>query len=650
MSWMTLITPCIAALILLWTPGLIVALVSHTPWRLAVVLAPAVSVAVIAASGILAGLVDVRWGLPALLLTELGVVLIAATITALTLRGSQGWCGRFPDTKGNDTWYLVCLLAACSALAVMTGRMLGTPDAISQTFDANFHLNAVRWIVETGEASSLTMHMNTDAAFYPLAWHQIAALILEIGAADSVPVATNALVMVTSSAAWPVGVLALTRGLTPRRSAILMSAVASAMSPAFPYLLASYGVLYPNLLGIALLPQAILLAMIVTGRIGNLKPAVRVVPLLLVMTAVGGVSLAHPNALLTWLVCLAIVLLLSLGHAWHHRSLSRSRLLASTMLLSLVVTIWVVARPPMDWGAWPPYETAPQALGEAATGAPVGLAARWLPATLALVGMVRALRFPRWRPMAVLFLVDGLLYAVDASMSHNPVRYWLVGGWYSDSHRLAALLPLAQVPLVGLGAVVLADTCADRLAPIRKYLRSLTRLTSILIATMTSTAMLVVGGIAPGMRHAIDDLGSVYMMTSSSEVLSHDELALIERVPSDIDPGSTVVVSPDSGGPLLYALTGVNTTLKHVNYRHTHDAEVILNDLKSVTVAPEVCSVLESLDARYVLYFPGHQIFGRELPKGFIGLPAARGFRLIDRQGDARLYEVTACSFQPGSQ
>lgn len=650
MSWTTLIAPCVATLAVLWLPGLVVAVASRTPWRLALAVAPALSVAVIAVSGIVTGGLGVRWGLVGLAMTDLGVALIAAVVTAMTLRGSRGWVRTVATRTGDGAWYTVCLLAACVALVALTGRMLGAPGAISQTFDANFHLNAVRWIVETGEASSLTMQMTTLPAFYPLAWHQIAALMLDLGVTTSVPVATNALIMVTAAVVWPVGVLALTRTLTQRRSAILIAAVTSAMSPAFPYLLVSYGVLYPNLLGIALLPEAILLLVVVSDRLEHLRPTARVVPVLLVVTAVGGVALAHPNAMLTWLVFLAIVVLLALYRAWRDRLLARSRVIVSVILLILVGAIWVVGRPPMDWGAWPPFESAAQALGEAATGAPVGLAMRWLPAVLALVGTARALRSARWMPIGLLFLVDAALYAVDASMSHNPVRYWFVGGWYSDSHRLAALLPLAQVPLAGLGASRVVDALVPRLRVVSGCIHNLSRSAATCIAIMGSVTLLLIGGLAPGMRHAIDDLGRTYVMSSSSEVVSDDELALMERVPSEIEPGASVVVSPDSGGPLLYALTGVDTTFKHVNYMHTHGAEVILNDLKSVTRDPEVCSVLESLDARYVLYFPGHQIFGRELPDGFIGLPTAKGFTLVDRQGEARLYEVTACSFSDGGK
>ena len=65
-------------------------------------------------------------------------------------------------------------------IALQLGFAIGQPDRISQTLDAAFHLNAVRYILEHGDGSSLHI---TDlvlppgrSSFYPAAWHDFIAL------------------------------------------------------------------------------------------------------------------------------------------------------------------------------------------------------------------------------------------------------------------------------------------------------------------------------------------------------------------------------------------------------------------------------------------------------------------------------------------
>ena len=55
--------------------------------------------------------------------------------------------------------YVILLGAAALVTTWLVARELNTADAISQTFDAVFHLNAVRWILDTGNASSLSFDM-----------------------------------------------------------------------------------------------------------------------------------------------------------------------------------------------------------------------------------------------------------------------------------------------------------------------------------------------------------------------------------------------------------------------------------------------------------------------------------------------------------
>ena len=58
-------------------------------------------------------------------------------------------------------------VVAAALLAWRTVQVMGTPASISQTYDAVFHLNSVRFALDTGQASSLTIGAMTGRGFYP---------------------------------------------------------------------------------------------------------------------------------------------------------------------------------------------------------------------------------------------------------------------------------------------------------------------------------------------------------------------------------------------------------------------------------------------------------------------------------------------------
>src|SRR5699024_3969800 len=93
-------------------------------------------------------------------------------------------------------------------LATFVRRMWG-PDSVSQTYDANFHLNLVARILESGNPSPLSVDLSSpgNPTFYPAAWHSTVTLIAQVSGA-SVPLATNALLLVCVSIVWPIGVVA----------------------------------------------------------------------------------------------------------------------------------------------------------------------------------------------------------------------------------------------------------------------------------------------------------------------------------------------------------------------------------------------------------------------------------------------------------
>ena len=179
--------------------------------------------------------------------------------------------------------------------------MATTPESISQTFDNVFHLNAVRWAMESGNSSPLNLGAFTGISAYPSAWHAMTSLVA-LATGVSVPVAVNVTNIAIGAIVWPLGCLFLVQRLVGQR--VVATVLAMIFVPAFsgfPLMMIDWGVLYPNLLSIALLPAAMGLAFSALGVAKGYRPS-SPMAWLLVLVSVPAVAVAHPSTLMALLV------------------------------------------------------------------------------------------------------------------------------------------------------------------------------------------------------------------------------------------------------------------------------------------------------------------------------------------------------------
>ena len=105
-------------------------------------------------------------------------------------------------------------------MATICVRFIDAPDAFSQTYDAVYHLNAVRWIIDTGNASSVDFDMVvSNGTVYPLGWHTLVVLTMRLSGVTSIPLATNAVMCAVAVLVWTSGIMMLTGALTADRRA-----------------------------------------------------------------------------------------------------------------------------------------------------------------------------------------------------------------------------------------------------------------------------------------------------------------------------------------------------------------------------------------------------------------------------------------------
>ncbi|WP_285242346.1 DUF6541 family protein [Pseudarthrobacter sp. fls2-241-R2A-127] len=656
MSWFSVLPTAIACLLLLFVPGtlLLLALGLRNPAFLAV--APVLTVSVVSASAIIAPYLGIGWSI---LPVAAATVLLAAVLFAIrripALRQPvPPWRTALAGSRRMLLLAGVGFGIGALSIAVQLRTAFGRPDNISQTFDNVFHLNAVRYVLDTGNASSMTLTAMTNGDnppyFYPAAWHGLASLLIQLTGAP-LPAAVNVLDLCIAAAVWTLGCMFLVRTLAGSNPyAVGAAGVLAAGFGSFPILLLDFGVLYPNFLSVSMLPAALACVSIFFGnrQFVNVGPAAR---FLLAPMAALGVAIAHPNGVMS-LFALSVPVLIA---AWVFLAVDRRRagrpvrltLAAGIGLLAtfgIMAVLWKIIRPPAVAAFWPPIQTQGQALGEVLTNSAMQRPVAWAVSALAIAGLAVVFRRRATVWLAGSFIIVALLFVVVSAGPAGRYRDLLTGVWYNDSYRLAALLPVVGVPLAALGAAWLIERLQEQTLRFRGKAAAVAA-PGFLHSAGPVIALVAVGLLqAPPMVTPVLSAQANYSTTPDSPLVSSDEMAIIDELDNYVPADATVAVNPWTGGAMAFAIADRNTTSKHTLTTYTKATELLNDKFREAATDPSVCAAARAGNVRYVLDFGTREVHGGN--HGFQGLQipdATPGFRLLDQKGEAKLFQVTAC-------
>lgn len=703
MEWISLLPALAVCLILMTVPGLFVTLAVRMRGFDAVALAPAVSVGLIAVPAVLSPLVGIRWAV---------WVPFAAGIVVGAVFGLIGWGARalgiadFPtggknrskasgrsrvgdnprDTSsdtaalgGTSRWakksswvggelvpgcwfsreqlaYWISFVIAALVMVRTIKNSLGGPDRFSQTFDSSFHLNAVRYIAEERNGSSLFVSKmtagGTDAGFYPAAWHDAVSLVFMTMSHGSVPVATNAMIVVVAAVVWPLSILYLMRSMMRFNLPSIMAAGAVLSGfAAFPVLLIYFGVLYPNFLGLALTPAGLGLIISIL-RVSAIRRASTIQALLLGIVAALGIAFAHPNAVMSLLIMTVPILVVrgstQVYRAVTHRTRPRIaivQLLLIAILLWVIWYLWGIIRPDPSAATWGPATSDTQAFGEALLNSPLSLTqAQWCLSALVMLGILSVLftRHNVWLALVYVMLV--YYYICVRWLQWDQGRMWVTGVWYNDHYRLAALLPVAAAPLAVIGVhwitqVLLSSTALERWRGRDPHvLRVVSVITVILCLGVTQFS------------HPLTDIVNKshrsYYASEDAPLVNKDELNVIEHIHEYVPKNDTLMVNPWTGGSLAYALTGQTVSSYHLLESRTPQVDRIDKNLNHAPSDPGVCRDVNAIHAHYVLDFGTREmndVNHASVYGGLQGLKQAGVARPVYQSGNAKLLKVTFC-------
>lgn len=567
---------------------------------------------------------------------------------------------------------LAGLIVVAIAGTIVLFTLIDGPEQISQQFDGVFHLNEIWHIVQTHNGSSLWGNQITtstgSAAFYPIAWHVVTALLVQLTGAP-VTVAVNAMVYASLVVGWGSGVLFLAQTLSSRGFVRTAAAgtVAFAFS-AFPLILLTQGVVYPLAYAVCLFPSAIALVLHALGRAA--APAQRPgASLFALFASLPGIGLAHPSiALVVW----AIVVIVTVPWLLHR---VRSRQSGVAQVISTgVIVIGVIANAlAFAWG-W--MNLRPDVISAAGRcqwdTCPGALPAtmQWLLQTqlapyplvvlavLVLVGAAVAWR--RGQHWAIIvWAAGGFAFIQGASGPGALWRDLLTGVFYQDTFRVAALSAVLSVPLalMGVDAVMARilravnqfdlDRFVDGYSPMHLNRPSGVKPLSpfsafVVFGVLVALAAINTVAVVP---HAAARSAN-YRYTADSQLLTVDERALLDRLGKYVPKKARIFGNPGTGASLAYAIAHRETVPYYQFSELTPAADVLRESFNDPDMRKQVCNALDELGVSYILDF-GTQVVndGKWTYPGIEDLGAPY-VKVVAKQGSARLLKITICQEQ----
>jgi hypothetical protein len=644
MDWLAALPAVVVAIAVLVLPGLTLgwALGLRQVWIIS--LAPVLTASLVAVSALACAWLRVAWNLGVFGVSTAG---LAGLVFVMVRLADRRWPISFAGASvrhriGAGFWS--ALLTSASLLTCRYLQIVEHPGNINQGIDTPFHLNLVRQIVDSGNGSPFAVRelMGEPSGLYPQIWHALAALVIE---AIQVPVieAINALNLAIVAVVWPLGMLLLVYVVVgPKLVALLGAAVASAGFFAFPFTVmqsqkSDFGPLFPYLLAVTFLPP--LIAVLATAlRFGQSTPMPGPLAVSTLGLGLSGLVSTHMSGLVAFVGLTSVFMVMA---AWRSlRKLKRTQadffgylqwIALWISVFSAGLIIWAVVRP---WTTtWDPIDSLPGAAGSLLLSTPTHGDVAWGLAPLVLFGTLLLVGRSTERWFLASYLGAVALYMVAAAAPDQVFRQVVIGAWYGDPPRLAALLPMFWAVLAGMAGAWIFDKISS---PKSLWL---------VPAALTALAVSII--VWPTNSETTPGRERTYALAETSPLLSPDELELLKRVSDHVPADAVIANNPWDGSSTAYAIADRHVLFAHAYTGSNVDRLLASKELNKATPGSEVCAAAERENIRFLLDFGDHYIDPQrkevnDFP-GLAGAESSSAFVRVDQQGNAALYRFVGC-------
>lgn len=654
-TWIDAAPVVLVAVGLLFVPGVVAGKLLRLPWAAAIGAGPALSTTLLVGGGVLCGALGVRWA-AATVVAVVAVGWVLAAGVGLAMPRSRGVSPADPPETESATspgWlapaaWVGGLAFALAAVAVVLTKVTGTPDHFPQHPDTIFHLGDALSMVQRRDVSLLhaSQFMGAGHGVYPAAFHVVTATTSLLSGANIV-VATQSAVLVMGGLAWPAGAMLLAQALLGRRPEVVgVTAPASVLFTAFPFTVMGFGVLWPNLFGQALLPGVMATSLAALARwVPHRAPVATPVPAALAtLAAVPGLTLAHPNALVTLLVLGYFVVAGAMLHsAWVTRGRPRAaalRLAGLALVTVAAAAASVVLRNPsmVKTGAPGPEKSLRGALVDTVFFGPRHAPQLYLLTLVAVVGGVALLwrhRGTGWVPWSAAFFAA--LYLVNVAVDNHAARYF-TWPWYNNAIRLAVAGSLPAVLCATAGFLAIGSWLAR---PFRRVVNAPLYATGLVIGVFLALTF--------GYTHAHRVfLEPYYHPDRAHSWASDQELRALRTLSSHIPQGAVTAANAWNGGTYLYIVSGKPLLVPTEKALFPGDRILLAAQLDRAGASPQVCAAARRQHVEYAIV--GGQPFawaGRDrvaLYAGIDRVATSPAFTLVASAAPYRLYRLATCA------
>lgn len=646
---MGLWTGTLIALFLLIAPGVIVARITQQTWPVAIAVGPALTYGVVALAIIPFGALGIPWNGWTALATLAMVCLAATGLQLLLARYQRGDA----EARGIGAWPAALVAAGVllgAALIMWAGyRGLTHWQSIPSTWDAAWHANEVRYILDTGQASSTHMgelrNVEThQPLYYPSVFHALTAIYCQLtGAAPTTGYTLTSL----AASVWlfPSSAATLTwfllRPISTQWRTAAVSAAAAALSASFtsvPYV--EFGVAaMPNLAayGVAI-PTFVLIASTLRHR--DRIPAAA-------LALVGVLSMHLTGGFIVILFLLAWWLLDAVWHPVRGRLADALTLAAVAVPTGLVLApqfLGVLRQADIIAGhAFPSFKSAKQGVIDALllhTRHLNDFPTQYGLLVLIYLGMAILLYKRVWWPPAV-WLVLTVATIYSGAPFRNPVGRAIEEFsqfFYNDPRRLAAVVtmlvtPMAAIALFAIVAVAVgaARYVTGRFKQVRSPVWTAATAVLLLLATVLTARHYLY-------RHIVlfgDKYDSV--MIDQRDLMAMAYLATL--------PGAHDTLIGDSnvdGTTWMYAVADLHPLWTHYDFPQQtgpgYYRYIFWTSARKGEADPKVVEAVKALNIRYILT-SAPNVRGFATPDGLMSLDKSTSWTMIYDNGGARIYE-----------
>lgn len=635
------------ALALLVVPGAIIARCGGLHWPAAVAVAPALTYGAVAMAIVPFGALGVPWNAGTALLT---LAVVAGAIAGLRVLARRIWTTPQAPERPRPPRGATLLVGGGVVLGavliwVAAARGLANWQSIPSTWDAVWHANTIRFILDTGQASPTHMgelrNVETlEALYYPSAFHALAAVFAQVAGAAP---ATAYTVFSVAVSCWlfPASAAMLTWLLMhrwaapwPTFGAAATSAVLAASFTAVPFVEFDTASI-PNLAAYGIAVPVFVLVTTTLAHRDRIPMAVLAVVGLFTVHITGGV--------------IAVVLVAAWWLVDVLRRPVRGRLSDTITLFAIGAPAVALLLPQflgvlqqaeiIEGHSFVTHQSRKRALFDAVVQHTRHLndfpIQWWLIALAAAGGVLIVVRRVWWPALVWLLLVISI---VHSSVPFGGPFGAAVGQFsdlfYSDPRRLSAVITLLLSALAGIAAVTGACWVAARVPAVSARVRHTTAAVVLAVAAVASAVHYLP-------RHEFlfgEKYDSVIIDDKDLEAFAH-----LATLPGARD---TLIANANTDGTAwMYAVADLHPLWTHYDYPVQqgpgYNRFIIWAYADDADTDPRVAEAVKALNIRYLLVSTP-VVRGFVIPDGLASLDKSRSWEKIYDNGEARIYQWRA--------